>query len=154
MCAIVDSDVAAEVFGKNPSDAGLRFFNWVSSGTGLLIVGGKNLIELNQTSAKTWISQAYRFGKVRIEDKQEVNNLSEEISTQHTCKSNDQHILALSRISGARLLFTNDWDLQKDFKNGLLVGGKGGKIYTTRKNRKFGDTHKRLLKRHVCENSS
>ncbi|MDE0306934.1 MAG: hypothetical protein OXI87_18940 [Albidovulum sp.] len=47
------------------------------------------------------------------------------------CESNDQHVLALARISGARLLYTNDQKLMDDFKNTELVSTPKGKVYRT-----------------------
>ena len=41
MCAIVDANVAYEVFGRDRPPAGERFFDWLSSPRGQLVVGGK-----------------------------------------------------------------------------------------------------------------
>ena len=41
MCAIVDANVAYEVFGSDRPPAGKRFFDWQSSPRGQLVVGGK-----------------------------------------------------------------------------------------------------------------
>ena len=42
MCAIVDTNVAYEVFDPNPErpEAGIHFFNWLTSPRGQLVVGG------------------------------------------------------------------------------------------------------------------
>ena len=58
-------------------------------------------------------------------------------------KSNDPHILALARASGARLVYTGDGKLIADFKNKRLIDGPRGKIYT-------GASNVRLLNRSVC----
>lgn len=55
-------------------------------------------------------------------------------------KSDDNHILALARISGAKLLITEDEDLIKDFKDGDIVGGH---IYKRK-------SHHHLLRGNVC----
>jgi len=60
------------------------------------------------------------------------------------CRSDDIHILALARAGGARLLYTEDKDLKKDFKNKAIIDDPRGKIYSGAKN-------KRLLKRGVCK---
>jgi predicted nucleic acid-binding protein len=44
-------------------------------------------------------------------------------------KSDDAHVLALARASGARVLCTHDEDLQADFKNLEIVPRPKGKIY-------------------------
>lgn len=46
MCAIVDASVMGEVFGPKPAPAGKVFFEWLNSGNGRLVVGGKLLLEL------------------------------------------------------------------------------------------------------------
>ena len=48
MCAIVDANVAGEVFGENKPPAGKEFYNWLNTGRGQLVVGGKLLVELNK----------------------------------------------------------------------------------------------------------
>lgn len=45
-------------------------------------------------------------------------------------RSNDPHILALARASGARLLYTADKDLIADFKNPRIVSRPRGKVYS------------------------
>lgn len=46
------------------------------------------------------------------------------------CKSDDAHILALARISRARILYSYDRALHRDFKNRALIHPKG-QIYQT-----------------------
>ena len=52
MCAIVDANVANEVFGPNQSEAGKKFYDWINAATGRLVVGGKLLAELEEGSPK------------------------------------------------------------------------------------------------------
>ena len=49
-------------------------------------------------------------------------------------KSDDPHILALAKAAGARLLYTNDRDLMKDFKNRLILNKPKGKVYSRKSN--------------------
>lgn len=58
--------------------------------------------------------------------------------------SNDPHALALAKISGARLLFTDDLALRKDFKDRKILGkGKRGQVYSKK-------SHKHLLTDRAC----
>ena len=50
MCAIVDVNVAPEVFGDNPPPVAEKFFEWLERGGGRLVVGGKLLEELEENS--------------------------------------------------------------------------------------------------------
>ena len=45
------------------------------------------------------------------------------------CRSNDAHIIARARISGARVLYSHDHDLHNDFRNRVLVRAPRGSIY-------------------------
>ena len=45
------------------------------------------------------------------------------------CKSDDEHIIALALVSGARILCTTDADLMDDFRDRLLLAPQG-KIYS------------------------
>lgn len=48
MCAILDANVASEVFGKKDRpEAGKAFFRWIDKGKRRLVVGGKLLAELS-----------------------------------------------------------------------------------------------------------
>ena len=52
MCAIVDANIANEVFNSaRRIAAGEKFFEWINTGTGALVIGGELLNELNKTSA-------------------------------------------------------------------------------------------------------
>lgn len=66
------------------------------------------------------------------------------------CVSDDEHIIALAQISGARLLYSNDGDLHKDFRNKNLIDNPRGKVYSTRENTGFSKDRKDQLQRHVC----
>ena len=48
MCAIVDTNVAHEVFGDASTPAGKGFFDWLSSPGGQLVVGGRLRAELGR----------------------------------------------------------------------------------------------------------
>ena len=151
MCAIVDANVAHEVFGSDRPEAGVKFFEWINSGIGRLVAGGKLLEELNRTSAREWARQALNAGLIRNVRETDVNARMEELQNERACRSNDPHILALAQISGARLLYSNDRNLQRDFSNRSLIGNPPGKIYSTDErrnpNREFKSAHRRLLGR-------
>lgn len=157
MCAIVDANVANEVFGPNQSPAGEKFYDWINKATGRLVVGGKLLEELRKGSPRfvEWASALGEAGKMRTMNEDQVNAKAEEIKSK--CVSDDSHIIALAQISGARLLFTNESPQKKkslceDFKNRDLINQPQGKIYTTRTNQCFTPTHKRLLgRRDLCQ---
>ncbi len=147
MCALVDANVAGEVFGHNKPPAGKEFYKWLNTGMGQLVVGGKLLVELNKTAARDWMRQAILSGRTRQEDTSQITERTEKLVKTRQCKSDDPHVIALAQISGARLLYSNDSDLQSDFKNKNLIDNPRGKVYTTVKRKSFTWTHESLLSR-------
>ena len=148
MCAIVDANIAHEVFGSNPRPAGEKFFDWITSGRGRLVAGGKLLEELEYSSGfREWASDALRAGKMQIVPEPEVGAQAERLQNEGSCRSNDHHVIALAQLSSARLLYSNDEDLRRDFGTRGLVDNPRGKVYSTRVSAEFGATHKKLLNR-------
>ena len=151
MCAIIDANVAHEVFGENRPEAGVKFFEWIEEKGGRLVAGGKLLAELYRTPARMWVQQRLLAGEITTEDKNEVNAKTDQLHNEGSCKSDDPHVIALAQVSGARLLYSNDGDLQEDFGNKNLIDRPRGKVYSTRVNKDFQPGHKKLLEnRNLC----
>ena len=149
MCAIIDANVINEMFSSEHSEAGVKFFQWISGGSGRLVAGGKLLEELNRASSvQEWTKQALLSGRMKIEAEQKIDAQVTQLKNEGLYKSDDPHVLALAQISGARLLYSNDIALQKDFMDRTLINHPRGKVYTTLKDRRvFGNSHKKLLRR-------
>ena len=150
MCAIVDANAANDVFGEGRTEAARGFFEWLAIGDGILVVGGKLLRELEGTKCREWLPQAERAGRLVRADDNDVDRQTRYLQDNESCKSrNDHHVIALARVSGARLLYTNDAALQQDFKNRMLVNPRG-KIYATGVNDKFDKSKRALLRNNDC----
>lgn len=149
MCAIVDANVAHEVFGPNPSPAGDGFFQWIIKGRGRLVAGGKMLEELERSSGefRQWASQAVQAGTMTIVGESELESQTEQVEAVGGYQSDDPHVLALAQASGARLLYSNDAELHGDFTNRRLISSPRGRVYSTRVNQDFTRSHRRLLQR-------
>lgn len=150
MCAILDANRWHEMFSRERSPAAAGFRQWLEKKQGFLVVGGK----LRREVAKS------RGGKRRVQELQnrgqlvpvrdaEVDAEAQRLEQDRRVRSDDPHILALARVSGARLLYTNDKDLQKDFRDSRLL--RDGRIYTSVKNKKFDRRKKVLLRSHRCQ---
>ena len=151
MCAIVDANVAGEVFGNEVSPAGREFFNWLNDGRGRLVVGGKLLNELEGRRDFTkWASVAALAGQLTTLNVDQVEERTREIEREAKHSSNDPHVLAVAQIGRVRLLFTNDRALGQDFGNRHLIARPRGRVYHTRDKKGFSKTHKRLLRTNVC----
>lgn len=152
MCTIVDASVAGEVFGSNKPPAANKFFNWLMR-HGRLIVGGHLTSELARSSQhfREWAVQAQRRGILISIDDQDVQNRTNELRRKRICKSNDPHIIALAQVSGARLLYSNDRDLHKDFRDKNLIDDPRGNVYSTIHSGEVRRAHRDLLgKRNLC----
>ena len=105
MCAIIDANVAYQVFSEDRPPAGKRFFDWLSSPRGELVVGGKLRAELTRdVRFQRWLTSAIRYGRARSVVDDEVEERAQELHRTRACKSDDEHVLALALVSGARLL--------------------------------------------------
>ncbi len=152
MCAIVDNNVANEVFGRNPPEAGRHFRRWLGGRNGRLVVGGRLLEELRGSSEfREWFQQNELSGRLLQVSADEVGREAERVKRSKLRTSDDEHVLALAIASGARLLYTNDNLLMDDFRNRSIIPGPPGKIYTTKDRKDFRPTHRKLLgMRNLC----
>ena len=153
MCAIIDANVVSEIFGSNLPPAGEQFFDWLNQGSGRLVVGGKLFEELKKSSAefRRWGQEAQLAGKMRIVNESEVDARTEQIQSEDAIRSDDPHVIALAQVSRARLLYSNDGNLQQDFKNKSLIDDPRGKVYSTSGGGSFQPRHDRLLKnKNLC----
>lgn len=156
MCVIIDNDVRDEVFGSAESAAGTYMLDWLTTGSGRLVVGGKLRRELGGSGAfATWLRTALRVGRVIDVGDSGLNAESDTLQRKGICRSNDIHVLALARKSKARLLFTNDRRLQQDFRDPRIVARPRGLVYTTRNGTDVTSVHRRLLSRaDICVSSA
>ena len=110
----------------------------------------RELIE--NSHVRKWLANAIPSGIARLYPDEPVDRLTDEMKDQ--CESDDPHVIALARLSGARLLYTRDNALKRDFQNKELLGGiVRGRIYTRDDNRLgIRASHKQLFEnRRLCE---
>lgn len=137
MCIIVDANRAHVLFSQPASDAAAPIWEWLKK-DGILVYGGKLASELGKiTTSRRLLAELARGGRAILETAETVDREERLVLATGHCKSNDQHVVALARVSGARVLFTEDRFLMEDFQNPRLLRPKG-KIYRR-------STHRRLL---------
>lgn len=142
MCIILDANISHH-FDPPSSDA-KPIIAWLDSGAGILAIGGKNTIELTSNhKMRRWLRTLLQAGRAYITPSKKIEQAETEIKSLRECRSNDAHIIALARASGARLLYSNDRNLHVDFTNPRLLNRPRGKVYQS-------VTHKHLLLRSVC----
>lgn len=155
MCAIIDANAAGLVFTSRTTkaeneSASKRFFDWVDSGPSSLIAGGKLLGELDKVSNfQKWRKRAVSVGRITILDESAVNQKTGQVAPR--CQSDDPHVIAVALIGNARFLYSNDDNLQKDFRNPDLVNNPRGSVYSTRLGDDFKPNHRRLLTQNPCK---
>lgn len=104
----------------------------------ILVLGGQLRREYGDTKKLIAFGELDRAGLAELIPDIIVDSETENIKALNLCKSNDQHVIALAKISGSRLLCTGDDKLSKDFSNKELLDKPRGKVYKDR-------SHKHLL---------
>lgn len=155
MCAIVDANVTFEVFGKKQTEAGRKFRDWLDGDRGKLVVGGRNLRELaHNRNFRRWFQEARRLtGRVQQVAGARIEAQEAELRRTGLFRSDDKHVLALALASGARLLYSDDSDLNDDFSNPGIIQRPRGRVYTTPESESgsFTPEHRKLLEtKNLC----
>jgi len=132
MCLIIDANLAAEVFRLPTPKAYVPIVEWLFSPRkdGRLVLGGQLSRELNKVgAARRFVLQLNRAGRARVLPGREVAAEEDVVRAIGVCKSDDPHVIALARLSGARTLCSQDGDLHRDFKNTKLIANPRGCVY-------------------------
>ena len=138
MCIIVDANVRDRVFGRSRTPASNLLLNSIDNKFRRLVIGGKLKRELEQAHEfGRWLVQARLAQQVREINDNAVDSESNEVQERFECKSDDIHIIALARVSGARLLYTDDSDLMDDFRNRELISNPRGAYTLPQGTRRF-----------------
>lgn len=98
---------------------------------------------------RAWLVELQNAGRLKTVDRAEVDRVSQKLKASRgpaSLTSDDEHVVALAMVSGARLLFTNDMRLSRDFKNPQIVSVPRGRVYTTRLSQGLNGTHRSLLR--------
>ena len=146
MCIIVDANVRDIVFGRSRTPASELLLRSIDNRSRRLVIGGKLRLELMQAATfRSWIVQARLAQQVRDIDDATVDSKSNRLIENRACKSDDEHVIALAQVSGARLLYTDDPALQDDFRDRNLINNPRGSVYSTRVHQEATRVHRNLL---------
>ena len=132
MCVIVDADVAALVFGNPPHEDFLLVFNWLydEQRNGVVVYGGHLTKELCEVGAvRRWLVRLNQAGRAYGFRDEEIDAEQRRVERMKLCRSDDPHVIALARVSGARTLCSHNVHLYRDFKNKKLIDKPRGVIY-------------------------
>ena len=143
MCIIVDTDRQGQFFSDPPHPDARPIHDWIRrKGRLVYSTGGRFASELGEP-AKRRLADYFRKGIAKRIPHDGFRDDERHLEETGNLRSNDAHILALARQSGARLLYTGDHDLMKDFKDRKVLTGPRGRVYSDARNR-------RLLTRKAC----
>ena len=130
MCAIVDANVAGRFFSRPPDPEFLPLWKCIDDGKSILVVGGRLRDELEAIGrAAEQIRIWAQAGLVGLVSNEEVEAETASVAGTGLCVSDDKHIIALARASGARLLCSEDQLLHADFGNRELISSPRGAVY-------------------------
>ena len=136
MCVIVDNNVVGLFLG-DARFASVR--ERVSSGKCCCYFGGTTQLAEYPEQFTDILVEFDRAGKAKVCSASRVD--AEEVRVRPLCVSDDPHVIALARVSGARLLCTDDVGLMTDFKDKKLIDKPRGSVYR-------GPSHNGLLRTH------
>ena len=144
MCIIVDANKLGNFLAEPANDDAAPIREWLDRGEGSIFysTGGKFTKEIGK-EAKIRLQNYSRNGKAKLFPASKFEQDLRDLQAQGGLRSNDPHILALARASGARLLYTGDQDLIEDFKNKRFIDQPRGKIYS-------GAANANLLTKSIC----
>lgn len=104
--------------------------------------------ELWGETFRHWRVDAARRGRVVVLPDDQVSARARELDAAKVCVSNDVHVIAAAQLGRARLLYSNDQALHRDFKNSELV--PVGKVYSTTNDPRFRRQHQGPLSTSAC----
>lgn len=130
MCLIVDNNVIRDVIASQRSPAFAPIKQAIYAGQAVLVYGGKLKIEYvkNRNVAEELMALDRRGLARQISDGL-VDKETTAVKALSICISDDPHVIALARVSGARLLCSLDQNLHSDFGNKKLIDNPRGSVY-------------------------
>ena len=133
MCMIVDANKLGKFLADPPDEDALPIREWLyrrrGAGTLVYSTGGKFKKELG-AKARRRLADYAQAGKARLVPAHRFAEDQNALQASRHLRSDDPHVLALARASGARLLYTGDQALIADFKDARLIRTPRGKVYS------------------------
>lgn len=132
MCLIADANKLPKLLVDRDHEA-QPIRDWLAERRGGLVYsdGGKWADELGALPNAARVLRTMReAGQARLVPHASFREDERRLSESGRLKSDDPHVIALARKSGARLLYTDDSSLIKDFKDKALIDQPRGKVYS------------------------
>jgi hypothetical protein len=141
MCLIVDANTISLVLTPPPKEHEKPIHDAIFKKKAIAVYGGKLAREYAKLRrVSRLIRELDRVGAfVKVPDP-DVDAMTAAIIEEGTCVSDDEHIIALARVSNVRLLCSHDQDLHADFTN-LQILKPRGSVYQRK-------SHRHLIRLH------
>ena len=154
MCAIVDANKFGDFMSRAPGKTAEQFQEWIRDKDGVLVY--PEIEPLNMAPKDKAHKAAIRDMERLIREYRRSPNMLalleqyahmgkahrvklSEVAKRHLetaqARSNDRHILALALASGARLLYTGDKRLARDFEDSRIIENPAGEVYSSSEHR-------------------
>jgi hypothetical protein len=140
MCLIIDNDVVQKVLVAQQPDYS-PVLRALTARRHCLVYGGelREQYQRNHEVARKIVSLDKAGAARAISDDLVASEIMSLANAGLYCRSDDPCVIALARVSCARVLCSADIDLQRDFTNPRLVNNPRGKVY------KRANSHARLV---------
>lgn len=127
MCLIVDANRLGDFLTEPPKDDVQPIRRWLATGGKIVYATGGKFAEEIGIRARARLAELYRSGRAIYVPDADFRAVAEELDGQ--VRSDDPHVLALARSSGARVLYTHDQALIDDFTDKDIISRPRGKVY-------------------------
>lgn len=133
MCIILDVHKVDSVLGRATSVVEKNIADRITNRTlGLAAGGTKYLLEISNSvshSGQQFFLEAWRNpdqpNPTRPHNNAAIDAEEKRLIERGACESNDEHIIAIGLVTGARLVFSDDRQLGRDFRNARVVQPPG-----------------------------
>lgn len=127
MCLIVDPNVFPLVFGTPPAGDFAPVRQSLEDATARLVYGGSKLAREYKLMPKLrrLLVELDRRGSARPVRDADVDRATKKVIAEGRCRSDDEHIIALARVSQVRLLCSHDKNLVRDFSDSKILHPRG-----------------------------
>ncbi|MFN0147596.1 MAG: hypothetical protein ACKVT1_13870 [Dehalococcoidia bacterium] len=125
----MDANQRDAFFGQPPKPEYVPAVAWITQRRGRLVYGGRLRVELAKKQGAARILAEWVKSGLAVEYSDEVVQAEEQTVIAIGIRSDDEHVLALARLSGARLIATEDEDLIADTTDKRLLDKPRGRIY-------------------------
>lgn len=132
MCIIVDACVKDAILDPSKHPAAQAVHDWLEKDGKFVFGGSKYKKEfLNGVRIRSFVLNRWRAGMAISVPCEAVDAEEDRLNRARSCESNDSHIIALARVSGARVLYSLDAKsrLHRDFREKKLIDNPRGSVF-------------------------